>query len=112
MKKISKKNKEKIDWAKSFGVNPEKIIQLYGLRFTLKLLKHLTKSGKEYSDTTSPALPEFKVLKENEGKSFEQYYELLKECGFRLKEWSQDFVDEDTAEIVAVPRWEMYFINK
>lgn len=106
--KISTRTQTKFDDAKSKGINIQPIVELYGIRFAVKLLKRVLRTKKNDHESVPPLFPKFKVIEENEKKAFNQYIELLEDCGIKIKYWNEDFVDEDTGENVPFQRIEFY----
>jgi hypothetical protein len=110
-RKMSAKSQQKIDWALQQGIIANELIKVYGLAFVLKLIKELTKGKKTSSNTTNLIYPKLTPGQKYSEVFCQQYYKHLKNAGFKLKEWKEDFIDEDTGEIVAIERKEIYYIN-
>ncbi len=97
---------DKIDLSIQKGITPYSLINVYGIMFVLKLINSLIKTDKKNKMKTIPMLYP-KRMKEGE---IESYLEKLKEAGFRIAGWYEDFIDEDTSDIVEVQRWKIYYL--
>ena len=132
-KNISQKNLDLIHASSNtFVLNLDPLIKEYGIRFTLRLIKSLVKVSKEDRKSESVHLIEPRPLSILQKKIFatedteqkaalrvtqqEQhaaYIQLLTECGFTFRTWFEDFVDEDTGEVVSIERREInHFASK
>lgn len=89
----------------------------HGIMFTRQILTLATKPPRRKKGQLGTIIPFIiypkkvykKLRKEQEhGQAYweliEAYKEVLKDIGFTLFEWDEDFVDEDTGEIVSLPR--------
>ncbi|MEI8224184.1 MAG: hypothetical protein WCG20_03625 [bacterium] len=116
----------------TFVLNLNPLIKKHGIRFTLQLIKSLVKVSKEDRKSKSVRLIEPRSLnmiqkkiitaEDSEQKTalqvvrdeqYTEYLKLLTECGFTFNTWFEDFVDEDTGEVVSIERREInHFANK
>jgi len=111
MKKIGTKNQQKIDQISQKGIIIDDLINTYGLRFVMRLIKSLIRSKRNKSDTTTLIYPPLIVKPKFNRQLSKQYLSRLKSAGFKLKEWNEDFIDEDNGRIVTIKRREIYFID-
>lgn len=109
-REISIKTQEAFDYAKSKGINILLIADLYGVRFAMSLLKSIVKTKENKKKSTGALIPKFKVCKENQEKALEKYISILEDSGIKIKYWKEPFIDEDTGEIVDVPRMDLYTV--
>lgn len=115
-----------------FELTLEPLIEKYGPRFVLKLAKSVMVFEKEPSAPKSvPFLEPHKVrklryelsrarshvernaklektLEERSEALLDEYIELVTQAGFKIKTWDEDYVDEDTGEIITIERKEFY----
>lgn len=116
MRRLSAKNQQTINRAMKKGILVEEFINDYGIRFTLKLLKHLIKPEKKGPQTTYLICPKEQMFSELGSEKQSEYLEDLKNAGFRTKAGYKEFVDEETGEVVSAPRFKIYYfchkINK
>lgn len=91
-------------WTKAAKLNlqTENLKKVYGIRFVNKLIKYVL---------TKPHPKPYKGLemifpKKYRGREldYDNYIEMLQDAGFKLRQWFEDFTDEDTGEIVLVER--------
>jgi hypothetical protein len=109
---ISPGNQKKVDWAKKKGIILDDLILAYGLMFILKLLKSLEKPQATGPNTTWIIYPRTKVAPDKRFDYLEQYVNALEEAGFKLKRYEEDFIDEDTGEIVTIERKKIYYVSR
>ena len=98
MREINERHKKILNLAVAYGLNLDNLRKKYTLKFVIKLFNYLRKEsglGKENIYLMSPDDPKLNL---------DEYIEALKEAGFKLKRWVEDFVDEDTGEIVRIVR--------
>lgn len=110
-RKISARNEKTITWVKKKMIVPELIIDYYGIRFFLKFIKSLRKENRKGPLLTDICYPNFKVIYSNLAKAHETFHVQLKECGFKLKEQFEPFIDEDTGKIVHIKRQKIYCLG-
>ena len=115
-----------------FNLTLDSLIKKYGPRFTLKLTKTVAVFEKKPSAPKSvPFLEPYnirnqrrkvlkariqiernaqleKVLEEKLETLLEEYTKLVTQAGFKIKTRGEDFVDENTGEIVTVERKEFF----
>ncbi len=130
-KKISPKNLSSINGLMHiYKLSLTKVIKRYGIRFTLQLIKTISPrpNNGNYDPTDSvylikpkeienlrnkldtlssndPRDPELEAAICNELETkHDDYIELLSEAGFTFAKWNEDFIDEDTGEVVTRPR--------
>lgn len=108
-----------------FKLNLDPLIKKHGIRFALRLIKSLVKVSKKET-TSSVTLISPSSLKSiqrkifatedsnkkerlriKQEKKYVEYIDLLSECGFTFRTWMEDFVDEDTGEVVSLERREI-----
>lgn len=116
---------------RDYNLHLNPLAERYGIQFTLKLIRYLTKRRKHppvenrvpLLATTREKSIQKKILATDIKKRKQQlyrriekyhseYYSLLQKAGFTFFEWNEDFVDEDTGEVVSVPRKEIYLLVK
>ncbi len=110
-RKISPGSQLRLDAAKKAGIDPELLISHYGLRFTLKLLNHADQSKNPKEESVSTLFPKPRVTKENYDRFYKQYENHLEIAGFTFHRWFDDFIDEDTGEVVSIERKKIYCIR-
>lgn len=105
MHKLNHYNQEMFDSALAHGIDLTGLRKKYGIKFALKLFKKVYKDSKK-KNTSSVELitPKNWDYKKDD---WNQYRDLIESCGFKFNKWVEDFVDEDTGEIVPVGRWEL-----
>jgi hypothetical protein len=108
-KKISGKNQKKLDLAKQNGIDLSGIILNYGLRFTMKLLKSVTKKKKSRSDVTFLIRPKVRL---SQILDFDPdlYVQRIRETGLIVRKAPEFFQDDDTGKKLRIPEWEVNFI--
>lgn len=120
-----KKNKSwtqiALENAVMYGLNFDQIVQKYGRRFAANLFNYLEKNTKKSSKKKDkefyliyPKKITFKKenLSDQEKKEYykkqqellDEYKDLLKDSSIPLRSWVEDFVDEDTGEVVSIDR--------
>lgn len=129
VEKVSLKNQQLISGLMHiYNLSLRPIIEKYGIRFTLKLLRSVNSNCKEtrYQDSVYLVEPkEIGILRDqlrevwrNEpkdlaleaklGKEIEEkrdaYIDLLIDAGFKFNFWKEDMIDEDSGEFVSIPR--------
>lgn len=103
--KLSKENQELIDNAIKAKIKLENLIEKYGIRFVLDLLKDTQK------DELSVYLSYPRTKNKNKQKFQETYEQELLAAGFKFHEFPEDFVDEDTGQVVSIDRKNIYCIK-
>ena len=103
--KLSKENQELIDNAIKAKIKLENLIEKYGIRFVLDLLKDTQK------DELSVYLSYPRTKNKNKEKFQEKYEKELLDAGFTFHEFPEDFIDEDTGEIISIERKNIYCIK-
>ena len=110
MKNMRTANQAIIKRAKKKGITIEEFVTVYGIRFTVKLLKHLIKPRKNGLQTTYLICPQNKLFSELTTEEQWQYLEDLENTGFKIKIKFEDFIDEESGEIVPVPQYRIHFM--
>lgn len=112
MRKINTNNSYDLWLAKEhYGIDLAPLRKEYGLNFAIRFFKRFFKKG------TKKLKPgdRVKILYPKKLKGeYIDFFDLLNTwCGFNieLKTWSEDFVDEDTGEVVTIERFEIEKIN-
>lgn len=108
---LSNKNLERIENVKKQGVNLDQIEKIYGRRFAINLLRKLTRPKNCKQETTSLPFPQFKVIDETKQAIEDQYKQQVEDAGIKFRYWDENFVDEDTGEIVTIERYDVYYIG-
>ncbi len=103
--KLSKENQELIDNAIKAKIKLENLIEKYGIRFVLDLLKDTQK------DELSVYLSYPRTKNKNKEKFQEKYEKELLDAGFKFHDFKDDFVDEDTGQVVSIDRKNIYCIK-
>jgi hypothetical protein len=105
MPTISKQNQELLDKSIKAGIKPEHLIEKYGIHYVLNLLKEV------YKDQFSAYISYPPTKNKNREKFQEKYQQELLAAGFVFYEFQEDFVDEDTGEVVSIDRKNIYCIK-
>jgi hypothetical protein len=105
------KSQLKLSLVRQKGINPDELVKKYGIRFVCQLINYLTKD-KNVKLLIRPSIyPQIKKFDwRNEGK-VEQYFDDLEEAGFKIKNKPEDFIDEDTGQIVTLQRKFLYYLK-
>ena len=103
--KLSKENQELIDNDIKAKIKLENLIEKYGIRFVLDLLKDTQK------DELSVYLSYPRTKNKNKEKFQEKYEKELLDAGFKFHDFKDDFVDEDTGQVVSIDRKNIYCIK-
>jgi hypothetical protein len=112
MRKVSHRSQLKIRFAAHRGINYDRLIEKYGIRFFCQLVNYLTK-GKNVRIQTRPAIyPSIKKFDWRNSEQIEQYFEDLEEAGFKIKTKPEDFVDEDTGQVVTLQRRYLVYLKR
>lgn len=112
MRKICHKSQLKLSLVRQKGINPDELVRKYGIRFVGKLINYLTKE-KGVKSLTRPAIyPQIKKFRWDNEQQIEQYFDDLEEAGFKIKNKPEDFIDEDTGQIVTISRKFLYYLKK
>ena len=104
MHKVNARNQEILDQAKAHGLDLTELRKKYGLPFVIYLFKY-TKEKSDKKEDFEIRLPPYKKTKKDINFSTDTYAEILENAGFKLRPWVQDFVDEDTGEVVGIQRY-------
>ena len=107
-REITLKNQQRLDSVAMFGIDIKPIVEKYGSRFALKLIKNVTWVKNRYGFKAYPQYPNVKLTGTELEKFNELFLQELKQIGFKFRRWNEDFVDEDTGEVVSIERWEIY----
>lgn len=112
MRKTSQRNQAILDQAKNeYGIDLTNLRKICGLKFVLKLFKYVLKQTKKGIDSIKMLYP--KVTKEElMGDKMDDYEQELKNAGFKISTWPEDFVDEDTGEVVTIHRYALKPLKK
>ena len=108
--KINLKNQATLAWAAKKGIILDGLITHYGMGFTLKLIKSITRKAKG-PRTTGLLYPKTKTLGEKKNRYYDSYIDVLENSGFKLKRYKEDFIDEDSGEVVVIERIAVYFLG-
>lgn len=112
LKTTSSRNQAVLDYAKANNIDLGPLVSYYGLRFVLKLVRSLKKPPKSRGATTTQLIyPKWIVLDKNRINLMNHYLIQVEEAGFKFRTWHEDFVDEDTGEIVFLERFDIYYIG-
>ncbi len=103
MHKVNARNQEYLDQSKVYGLDLTDIRKKYGLPFTIQLFKYVKKIQKK--EDVLILHPPYKKIKDGKRFSVDDYAEILENAGFKLRPWIENFIDEDTGEIVGVQRY-------
>jgi len=102
MHKVNYYHSELLNQAKAHGLDLERLRKRYGLPFVIKLFKYIKKESLLKKPKIDPIFPERfladKIL-------ISDYIVELEDSGFPMKTWVEDFIDEDTGEIVGIQRF-------
>lgn len=109
--KVNLKNQATLAWAAKKGIILDSLITRYGMGFTLRLIKSLIRKAKG-PRTTGLLYPKTKALGEKKDRYYENYIEVLENSGFKLKRYNEDFIDEDSGEVVIIERISIYFLGR
>ena len=111
--KINLRNQATLAWAAKKGIILDSLITQYGMGFTLKLIKSLTRKVK--GPRTTGLLypnPKAKISEEKKDRYYENYIKVLENSGFKLKRYNEDFIDEDSGKVVVIERISIYFLGR
>ncbi|MFZ2310141.1 MAG: hypothetical protein WAW11_01195 [Patescibacteria group bacterium] len=112
MRKICHQSQLKLSLVRQKGINPDELVKKYGIRFVCKLINYLTKEkGVKYL-TRSAIYPQIKKFDWRNEEQIEQYFDFLEDAGFKIKTKPEDFIDEDTGQIVTLQRRYFYYLKK
>ena len=105
MHKLNNYNQEVFDMALAYGIDLTGLRKKYGIKFALKLFKKVYKDSKKKNVSSETLItPKGYDYKKD---PWDKYLELVESCGFRFNKWVEDFVDQDTGEVVGVDRWDL-----
>lgn len=100
---MRKKEKESLlKSAEERSINTEEIIKKFGEDFLFELLMIVFQKKKSKG---------FSFLEEESEKRnipWKDFKEQMLLCGIKIRTWNEDFVDEDTGEVLSIQRWEIY----
>ncbi len=102
MRKVNRYHQEILDQAKAYDLNLDNLREKYGLIFVLKLFKYLIKETKKDNKKIWFICPEKNFNYESD---LSDYVDGLENAGFKLKKHKEDFIDEDTGEVVGIERY-------
>lgn len=102
MHAINRKNEEVLLFAKLHGIDLTILRKKYTLLFAIKLFKYVFKES-DLSKYKQKKDKNFKIIYPK--KSDDTYVEVLEEAGFTLDYIVEDFVDNDTGEVVDIRRY-------
>lgn len=105
MPTISQKNQDLLDKAITNGIKPAQLIKKYGIFFVLNLLEEVLRKR------LSTYIPYPKTKTKNKDRFIKKYEQELLDAGFRFYEFPEDFVDEDTGQVVSIDRKNIYCIK-
>lgn len=103
--KLSKRNQELINNAIQAKIKLENLIKKYGIRFVLNLLEDTQKNQ------LSVYLSYPRTRNKNKEKFREKYQQELLDAGFTFHDFEEDFVDEDTGQVISIERRNIYCIK-
>lgn len=87
--------------ASAHNLSLDNLRKKYKLPFVVKLFKHLQKETRKKKESIPIIYPKAQLRKDF---SLKDYMDELEDAGFKLNKWSEPFIDEDTGEIVNIPR--------
>lgn len=109
--KLNKYHQEVVYHASVHGINLTKIRRVCGIGFAVKLFNYLYKQtckkvkDKNIDKSINLIFPKQYCRHEFDYKKhYTSYLETLKDAGIKLNKWTEDFVDEDTGEVVTLHR--------
>ena len=105
------KNQQRLDWARQRSIDPDMLVKKYGIRFVGNLIEYLTKTEKVGPRVRPAIYPQIKKFRWGNEQQIEQYFEDLEEAGFKIKNKPEDFIDEDTGQIVTLQRKFLYYLK-
>lgn len=94
---ISPRNQAFLDQAQTHGLTLTDLCTTYGVHFTRKLFRYVmrqTKKGKDF----------FLIFPKRKKFDRDAYVVMLSHAGFQIREFIEDFVDEETGEVVSIAR--------
>lgn len=100
MRKISQKNQAILKEANKYGLDLNLIRAIYGLPFAIRVFRYAKRKSK---DKIIYSIYPTKFYSEK--KSIYDYIDELEDAGFKLKKVVEDFIDEDTGEVVPIKRF-------
>ncbi|MBP6912527.1 MAG: hypothetical protein KBB86_01185 [Candidatus Pacebacteria bacterium] len=109
--KLNAYNQQVVDHATTHGLNLTKIRRACGIGFAVKLFNYLYKQTckkvkvKKSDKFINLIFPKKYCRHEfNYKKHYDSYIETLEDAGIKFNKWTEDFVDEDTGEVVTLHR--------
>lgn len=99
MRKINQKNQELLESGSLYGLNLLMLRQWYPLQYILNLFRYIKK------EKTEDSVPVIYPRKGRKRIDPEILVEHLVDAGFVILFTSEDFIDEDTGEIITIPRY-------
>ena len=101
MRKTNVYHDQILGQAAAYGLKLDGLRKEYKLPFVIKLFKYLKKETKKGSRSIDIIRPKNNF---DWKKDDDKYLEELENAGFKLKKWDENFIDEDTGEVVSIPR--------
>lgn len=102
MHEVNRYHSELLNQTKAYGLDLNLLRKKYNLPFAIKLFKHVQKRSLSKSKI-SPIYPKSFLMDETD--SMDNYIEELENAGFKMKTRVEDFIDEDTGQIVGIKRF-------
>jgi len=103
--KLSKEEQKIFNKAVKAGIKPEPLIEKYGVEFILTLLEDTQENR------LSVYLSYPRNITRHDDNLQQQYEQDLLTAGFKFHEFPEDFVDEDTGDVVSINRKNIYCIK-
>lgn len=109
MKKISYSNQTVMDHALAYSINLEHLRKKYTLKFAIKVFRHVLRETKrKMKDKDFKKNKKFNfidmIFPRKKDYDLDEYFNLLEDAGFRLEKFFEDFINEDSGEIVTIVR--------
>ena len=101
MRKVNRHHQIILDNSAACGLDLNGLREKHGLPFIIKLINYLQKETIKGTKPISLIYPEKNFSYKTD---IESYIQNLKDAGLKLKKWVEDFIDEDTGEVVCIER--------
>ena len=100
---MNKRAKDLFEKATACGLDLSKLTEKYTANFVVDLLKHIKKETKKLKKNADE-IPSFYPPKEKFSE-ISEYIADLKNAGFKIRQWLEDFVDESNGEVISIVRF-------
>lgn len=105
LRRVNRYNQEILDQYSAYGLDPNGLRKKHGLPFVVKLFRYLWKHTKKSKKALiDPIFPKNYSDHYLAGSGI-TYIEELQDAGLKLKVGYEDFIDEDTGEVVSIQRF-------